>query len=285
MEEKPPLLPAKTANKINRILDSVHKAHGGNRFPINLDELILGAAEIFQWSDPITTIKTADISNFEGMLSSNDDSSKWMIVYNSSLSSLGRINFTKAHELGHYILHRDRQNTFSCSRNDMLEWSKENNIESQADMFASYLLMPLNDFRIQADGLLNLDTLSHCADRYGVSLTAAILKWLSYTNEKAVLIMSNDGYMNWASSSPQAYKSGAFFKTRNNVIPLPESSLAINNSINSDISGTKLAAKIWFPHCDSDSSLTEMKIYSKQYDCTLSLIILPKYSDYWPPKT
>jgi hypothetical protein len=166
----------------------------------------------------------------------------------------------------------------------MLEWSKENNIESQADMFASYLLMPLNDFRIQADGLLNLDTLSHCADRYGVSLTAAILKWLSYTNEKAVLVMSNDGYINWASSSPSAYNSGAYFKTRNNVIPLPESSLAVNNSITSDKLGTKLDVKIWFPHCDSDSSLTEMKIYSKQYNCILSLLVLPKHSDYWAPK-
>ena len=31
---------------------------------------------------------------------------------------------------------------------------------------------------------VDLDILGRCADRYGVSLTAAMLKWLSYTDEK-----------------------------------------------------------------------------------------------------
>ena len=61
--------------------------------------------------------------------------------------------------------------------------------------------MPLNDFRNQISGEVSLDSLGHCADRYGVSLTAAILKWLSYTDEKAVVVMSRDGFMNWASAS------------------------------------------------------------------------------------
>ncbi len=278
------LSPAKAANKCNKIIDVYHAAHGGNRFPVNVDELALGSAEIFGWTDPITKIQKANISNFEGMLSSNDSKTKWMITYNSGLSSSGRILFTKAHELGHYILHRETRSEFMCSRDDMLDWSKGENIESQADLFASYLLMPLNDFRIQVKGMLNLDTLAHCADRYGVSLTAALLKWLSYTKEKAVLVMSNDGFMNWAFSSDAAFKAGAFYKTRNNIIPIPATSLTANDSVVSDRIGIELPAKIWFPYADSDSSLLEMKLCSEQYDCTLTLLILPKYTDFWPPK-
>lgn len=284
MEKEVLLSPAKAANHLNKIAKAVHAAHGSNRFPVNVDELAFGCADIFKWKDPIAKIEEANISNFEGMLSANDQRSKWMILYNSNLSSKGRIRFTKAHELGHYILHRTRQEEFTCSREDMLDWSTQKSIESEADIFSSYLLMPLDDFRSQVGGQVNLDILGHCADRYGVSLTAAILKWLSYTSQKAVLVMSNDGYMNWASSSELAFKSGAFFRTRNNVLALPEGSLAADTTLESEKLGIKKPARIWFPNADSDSDLLEMKIYSHQYDCTLSLLILPKYTDFWPSR-
>lgn len=284
MVEDTPKSPAKAANHLNKIVDVYHSVHGGDRYPLDIDKLALGTAEIFNWVDPITEVTQANIKNFEGMLAPNEDQSKWMIAYNSMLPSLGRIRFTKAHELGHYILHRNLQQEFLCSREDMLNWYSGNDIEAEADKFASYLLMPLNDFRRQLDRKVNLDMLSNCADRYGVSLTAAILKWLSYTDEKAVLIMSNDGFMNWASSSDPAMRAGAFFKTRNNTIPIPNSSLAANDNVLVSSIGEKIPVKRWFQHADSDSELTEMKLFSEQYDSTLTLLLLPKYTEFWPPK-
>ena len=284
MEKDVVLSPPKAANHLNNIAKAVHAAHGGDRFPVNVDQFALSCADIFKWQDPIAKIEGANIPNFEGMLSSNEAKSKWMIVYNSNLRSQGRIRFTKAHELGHYILHRARQEEFMCSREDMLSWSSQKHIESEADVFASYLLMPLDDFRGQVKGQLNLDSLSHCADRYGVSLTASILKWLSYTSEKAVLIMSNDGYMNWASSSKAAFNAGAFFKTRNSAIEIPATSLAADTKVEAEKLGVRLPAKTWFPNADSGSELLEMKIYSDQYDSTLSLLILPKYTNFWPKR-
>ena len=207
-----------------------------------------------------------------------------MIAYNAKLPSQGRIRFTKAHELGHYVLHRQSKQEFMCSREDMLNWSGQGDIEAQADKFASYLLMPLDDFRDQVNDVINLDVFSHCADRYGVSLTAAILKWLSYTEEKAVLLMSNDGYINWASSSDPAFKSGAYFKTRDNVIPVPEATLSADDTVALNLEGANISAKKWFPHADSSADLLEMKMYSDQYDSTLTLLVLPKYADFWPPR-
>lgn len=278
------ITPAKSANHLNKMLSVFHTAHGGDKFPVDVDQLALATHEIFKWSDPITQIEKANIKNFEGMLASNDDQSEWVIIYNAMIPSKGRIRFTKAHELGHYILHRQAQQEFKCSRDDMLNWSGRGDIESEADTFASYLLMPLDDFRAQANGVVSLDMFSHCADRYGVSLTAAVLKWLSYTDEKAVLLMSNDGFINWASSSEHAFKSGAYFKTRDNVIPVPEGSLTADDSVPVHSEGAKVYAKKWFPHSDSDADLTEMKIYSGQYDSTLTLLLLPKYADFWPPR-
>jgi hypothetical protein len=53
-----------------------------------------------------------------------------------------------------------------------------------------------------------------CADRYDVSLTAVILRWLRYTDRRAIMILSTDGYANWAWSSDPAFKSGRYIKTR-----------------------------------------------------------------------
>lgn len=70
--------------------------------------------------------------------------------------------------------------------------------------------MPLDDYRKQVTTAVDLDLLGHCADRYGVSLTAAILKWLQYTDEKAGDVQR--WFTNWAWSSEPAAKAGAFFR-------------------------------------------------------------------------
>lgn len=279
------LTPIRAANKLTRIVDAFYEAHGGDRFPVDVDELSYGAAELFQWSDPITKIMDENIPGFEGMLASNESKTKWMIAYNSSISSPGRIRFTKAHELGHYVLHRMKQSEFMCSKNDMLYLPDGVDIESQADEFASYLLMPLNDFRNQVNADIDIDVFGHCADRYGVSLTSTILKWLTYTEVKAVLVMSNDGFMSWASSSRPALRAGAFFKTKNNVIELPSGSLANDDSVVLDRVGTRVPIKTWFPYADSASDLLEMKIFSEQYSCTLTLLLLPKSVDCRAPRS
>lgn len=53
------------------------------------------------------------------------------------------------------------------SDDDMHNWTQDDkDIEGQADLFASYLLMPLDDYRIQVStSAVDLDVLAHCADR------------------------------------------------------------------------------------------------------------------------
>lgn len=278
------LTPTKAANRLTRILENFNSAHHLDRFPINVKELAFECGNLFGWDSHITEIKTADIKGFEGCLFSNENKKQWQLLYNHTLSA-GRIRFTLAHELGHFLLHRDKKDSFQCSDMDMLNWSdEEKNIESQADLFASYLLMPLDDYREQVTTTIDLDLFSHCADRYGVSLTAAILKWLDHTDQKAVLVMSNDGFMKWAWSSKAAFKAGAYFQTRNNVIPLPDKSLAANGTIKNDRHGTIIPANVWFKNAESIAEIKEMKIYAEQYDMVLTLLILPKIADMWPPR-
>lgn len=275
--------PQRAANRLVKLTETFSLIHGVDRFPVEVTPLALDAARIFGWSDPITQVQSADIKGFDGALFPGDGKKEWLLLYNSAISSVGRVRFTQAHELGHYILHRQIRESFQCSDADMLNWSQDDHdIEAQADLFASYLLMPLNDYRKQVISTVDLDLFGHCADRYGVSLTAAILKWLQYTDEMAVLVMSNDGFINWSWSSEPAFKAGAFFRTRNNVIPVPTGSIAQNAAVKHNRQGIEIPCSIWFPHAAPHISVREMKIHAEQYDAVLSLLCLPRSTNVWP---
>ena len=279
-----PLSPQRAANQLVKLVDAVSAAHGEQRFPMNVEKLALGVAEVFKANDPIAKVQAAGISKFEGALVPIENKTKWVLLYNDTLKSRGRIRFTQAHELGHWVLHRVLRNEFRCTERDMLDWNPEEaDLEGQADLFASYLLMPLNDFRQQVGDTVDLEMLSACSDRYGVSLTAAILKWLEFTDQSAVVIMSNDGFMDWAWSSERAHKAGAFFKTRGKAVPIPAGSLAADASISAEKKGRTVPMVTWFPHADAAAPLREMKIHAKHYDKILTLLSLPRYATAWPP--
>ena len=138
------------------------------------------------------------LDGFEGALfPSPSGKPRWLIAYNSALTSEGRIRYTQAHELGHYLLHRKPGQSIRCRARDMLIWDPAyERREAEANQFASYLLMPIDDYRRQVDDRsIDLNLFSFCADRYGVSLTAAILKWLEFTPEFAALVVSCDGFI------------------------------------------------------------------------------------------
>jgi len=275
----------KAAHRLTHILDTYAAAGGVARFPVDVKVLALGCAQLFKWPDPITSVEAANIRGFEGALLPSDERKRWLLLYNASMRSPGRIRFTQAHELAHYILHRSERQSFECTQEDMLNWSVDDqDIEGQADEFASYLLMPLNDYRLQVSGTVDLDVMGHCADRYGVSLTAAILKWLSYTDEKALIIMSTDGYMNWAWSSQPAFKAGAFFRTRGQTIAVPAGSITADDAISSERHGVDVPATVWFPHAEPQLYLREMKLYSEHYDSVVTLLALPRVATAWRPR-
>lgn len=277
---------AKAPAEANRLSRLLNLSRGLDRFPVDVEELAKGYASQFGYDDPITTVVGADLPGFEGALYRIEKSSKhqWALIYNSAIEVPGRIRFTMAHELGHYILHRKNRDEFQCSESDMLHWeSDEKRQEAEADVFASYLLMPIDDFqRTIGTTTVDLDVLDHCAQRYGVSLTAAVLKWLEFTSQRAILVMSRDGYMLWARSSQSALRSGAFFRTKNAVVPIPSGTLAASTeSTTPEKRGMELSARTWFPKEPAEMSLREMKIVSDRYEQTMSLLILPEAEARW----
>lgn len=266
--------PIAEANHISSMLKIVL---GEDRFPVKVDELALEYSHQCFADSPIDKVQGDVLDGFDGLLKANKARSKWLILYNSASPSEGRQRFTIAHEFGHYLLHRDLQDSFACSDGD-IETGDNNgrDIETEADLFASTLLMPLDDFRRQVDGqAISFDLLGHCAERYRVSLTAAALRWIEIAPKRAVLIASRDDHMLWAKSNKAALKSGAYFATRKNVIELPRDALAYSNNVSAPTSSEKAQAQRWFPREPASMPLTEMMKVARNYDYTLTLLLMP----------
>ena len=270
--------PHQWAFKLSHVLNTVL---GHDHFPINVGDIAKEYSAQICPEAPITLVSGKSLPGFEGGLFKAPPGKKegWGIFYNSDIRSQGRINFTLAHELGHYLQHRNQYpEGISCGEQDFYRWESEyGQVEHQANQFAANLLMPLDDYRKEISPNVKIDTLmiDHITERYGVSLLAALLRWIEYTEQRAVLVVSRDDFILWARSSKSALKSGAFFRTANvPPVAIPVHSIAANKkNINEDTAraGKCLKEGIWF-----NEPCNEFTIFSEQYDFVISLIQLPK---------
>jgi hypothetical protein len=274
---KLPSTPQAWAIHLSQLVKIFHDAHGLDPFPIKVEPLAREYSRQVFPNEPITLVDGLELSGgFDGMLMPNPHvPGEWGIVYNKAIRSPGRINFTLAHELGHYLLHRHiSPSGIQCGSREMLDWRSElGAIEAQANTFASFLLMPLDDFRRQIAGeTTSLDLMRHLADRYEVSITAAILKWLDMTTQRAMLVVSRSGFIDWARSSDSLMKSGVFYRARQQITPLPEQSLAGGKGLAiGTYAETKHPRGVW----PGNEDVHEMTIFSPTNEMTITLLLYP----------
>ncbi|WP_370008187.1 ImmA/IrrE family metallo-endopeptidase [Sinorhizobium fredii] len=268
--------PKTEANKLTTMMDAVL---GGDRFdrsPVDVERLAIEYSANTVPESPIHQVIGGKIPGCVGALVYSETTPRqWGIIYDK-MQPETRQRFTVAHELGHYLLHRrlieqdDRYtNGIFCSE-DSITRGAGGGIETEADQFAATLLMPLHDFRrqISAKDRADFDKLGQMARRYGVSLTAAILRWLEYTETRAMLVVSNEGFALWAKSSEYALKSGRFLRTKNDVYELPPSATAARREFTEEATtGIRHGAGVWF-----DEPVIEMCLRSDRYDQELTLL-------------
>jgi len=266
--------PTRWAIDITLVLNEVMV---GDRFPVPVIDVAKEYSRQIYPDDAITLIKPKRIDGFEGMLApAPRDRGKtgWGIFYNDGIKVPRRINFTLAHEFGHYLVHRQKfPEGLQCDQRDMTRWnSAYNEVESEANLFAANLLMPLDDFRAQLPGVVapTFEDIGACANRYDVSLTAAILRWLEYTSKRSMLVASTNGFVLWAKPSRPALRSSLYIKTRDvPPVPLPVQSPAANPAVvMGQTSVVQHDPGVWFAR----EGCEEMVLFADRFDFALSLL-------------
>lgn len=130
--------------------------------------------------------------NYSGSLHRKKDNA--IILINTDIKNIGKINFTKAHEFGHFYL-KHKGTEFKCSSSDLrLSDISIKPQEVEANQFASAFLMP--KFMIEPIVLtstFNFDTIRFVRDHFLVSKLSAAFKMLDYTRGNYALVHSQNG--------------------------------------------------------------------------------------------
>ena len=159
--------------EVEKIID---RSSDGNGFPVQLmriaSELDISVKMTEEWDDR----QSGSLAHIDG---------KFIIFLNSKHSQL-RNRFTLAHEIGHYVKHRNQitvgQEVVSTYLkpaagvlNRIKDTNSYNQTEREADEFAAELLMPENEFR---EKWRQAETIEEIADYFLVSVSAATVRGL-----------------------------------------------------------------------------------------------------------
>lgn len=172
---------------IKRAKDLMSEIGYANPKDFTLDELI-------RYSDGIP--KTESLDNCSGRIVFGKKNA--IITIDEKIRFQPKINFIKAHELGHLLLHKKLSRNFFDTDKTIKEWLAKGGHEFEANAFASELLMPSELFKNLIRGQkVNSELIEHCTNFFGVSKTAFFLKYVDHGSYPMAIIYSEKGNVRW----------------------------------------------------------------------------------------
>jgi len=149
------------------------------------------------------SVKEVGSDSFDGALVRRSSGVGGRILVNRGIREPGRKRFTTAHEIGHYLLHKDSDN-ISCGAKDIANWiNVEVNPEHEADEFASELLLPSAEMTVLIGTQWpSLKLVSDLATEFETSLTATIRKYCDVATQSCAGVWVQDSRVGWFSPSP-----------------------------------------------------------------------------------
>lgn len=208
--------------------------------------------------------------SFDGALLRSGTSFSGRILVRSGIREAGRKRFTIAHEIGHYVLHRDQQN--SCSPREIEGWKEGQPLpEREADTFASELLLPTTDVTHHVNKRWpSMQVVSDVADHFGASMMAAGRKFCDVAPQSCALVWSSQRVIRWFHPSP------SFVNFIEPGAPLGFDSLALSAHECRDLTDKmeEVPAEAWIksPWLKDDAVVSEQSILMPSYEGCLSLI-------------
>lgn len=242
----------------------LHK-HNISEFPVDLEYIIRGEGIKLRVEDLGT-------HNFDGCLIRKNGQK--LIILNSAIPYEGRKNFSLCHELGHATIKGHDKEKYTCSGIDIESYSlEEKKAESEANRFASELLMPVT----QVDNFLkkrdiSFDTIQELSKKFGASLTAAALKTILNTKERVALVASSQGQVLWDNKSPT-------FRYEIRKGKLHEHSYAVDAFMDKELPDQfkEVLGYAWLDDrsISRDFEILEHSLHFKDLGMTLTLLSIP----------
>lgn len=211
----------------------------------------------------------------EGEIISVDGRS--IITVNSNIQYEPKKRFVAAHELGHHEMHRDLKSMFSDTEEDLMNWYQSGPQEMQANEFAAEFLMPSEVFyKFCEKRKFEPKVIHELADRFNVSKTAAILRFVKRGNHPVFIMFCKDNKMKWWKKSDDFFPYCELF-TRDQ--PPPTGSVAYEIFSSGKVyTGDEASQQIWksdwfkMKEDEKETIFFEYCLYAPSYNYTISVI-------------
>jgi Zn-dependent peptidase ImmA (M78 family) len=204
--------------------------------------------------------------------------SRNIITINSDIQYEGKRRFTLAHELGHLEMHKDK----ILQHNDSdatLQYFKTGNQESEANDFASELLMPRNLFIKECqDKPFSPSLLRDLSLKFKTSITSVTYKYLELGPHPICLFYCHNNKVNYWKRK----EDFPHFINDRTKLPPPSDSVASEWFDQGTIyakneSQQEIVKSTWFTlnensESDDDYSFWEYCIVTKDFNTTLSVV-------------
>jgi hypothetical protein len=139
-------------------------------------------------------IRSGNTTGFEGTLVRNPHGAGGIIATGGGVRGFSRQRFTIAHEIGHYVLSTDQENTVCLSR-DLQLWNPSIITEERAaNRFAAELLLPAKQVApIVIDRGVSIETANYVKNSFNTSLTTAAFRCAELSFETCAVVCIVDG--------------------------------------------------------------------------------------------
>ena len=125
-----------------------------------------------------------------------------IITVNANIKFDTKKRFVAGHELGHYEMHRNLTPIIIDTEYDLINWYKAGQQETEANEFAAEFLMPSELFHDECRGkVFGPEIIDHLANRFQVSKTATILRFVKKGNYPICVVYCYDNKMKWWKTS------------------------------------------------------------------------------------
>jgi Zn-dependent peptidase ImmA (M78 family) len=174
-----------------------------------------------------------------------------------------------AHELGHFEAHAEQSFLGLCSSSDMMAAYEASGREPEANAFAAELLMPEELFARRCDvAKVSWEPIHALAAEFGVSATAAALRFITFTPDRVALVCAKDGAVQWSCATADF---GERPRRGSHVDPWTEAHAFFKNGSASP-AAEPVSASSWVDDGDDDEDMVEHVLGMPRIGVALSLL-------------
>ena len=239
---------------IEKLADEVRASYGQAVAPVDLNTIADG--------EGIALVPIEKCEGFHGRIEFLREAASFVIYHPdpNTAPNRKRVRFSIAHELAHYFIEPHRELLVAGKSHDSTPgFICDNKLEIEADEFAAALLIPRTHIeqRLQKRSFMALAEILKMGDDWQSSARSAAIRYVRYTGEACVMVISKQGRLTRCISSDEAEAHGFRFT---GLKVVPEGSAAsrlYNDSSKKNVEEAHKTTKTWFPYLHGEQDLHE----------------------------